>query len=62
MARQNGRRVVHFDDGFGPVCLMAGSSSSSTENVYLVDCGRCERTPAFRAAWDARPPAEVDQG
>lgn len=54
VARQNGRKVVHFDDGMGPVCLVAGETSASTPDVLEVDCGRCERTPAFREAWDRR--------
>lgn len=44
---------MHFDDGFGPVCLMDGRNSTATTDPRQVDCGRCERTPAWREAWDA---------
>lgn len=44
---------MHFDDGFGPVCPIAGEESARTTDPRQVDCGRCERTPAFREAWNA---------
>ena len=51
--RQGGRQTVHFDDGFGPVCRSVGAELNLTGDVLEVDCGSCERTPAFREAWSA---------
>ncbi|HEY9416634.1 MAG TPA: hypothetical protein VIQ30_17900 [Pseudonocardia sp.] len=53
MARQNRRETVHYDDGFGPVCPVAGADSATTTDPRQVYCTRCERMPAWREAWDA---------
>lgn len=32
---------------------MTGANSTTTTDPREVYCGQCERTPAFREAWDA---------
>lgn len=51
MARQNGERIVHFDDGHGVVCWIEGKNPATSTDPRETTCGRCLRQPAWKQAW-----------
>ena len=51
MARQNGERIVHFDDGHGVVCWLVGENSTTSTDPRETTCGTCLKHPAWLPAW-----------
>jgi hypothetical protein len=53
MVRQNGERIVHFDDGDGIVCWVDSKNPTSSTDPRETTCGRCLKHPSWLPAWNA---------